>query len=254
MTNFNSQVFAIKTAEAGSKAIDFIYLVVFLLCMFFGFYMISDAVYIYSEADTSRVQSYKSQVLSPENGISGVDNKKFTEDVIGWLEIYDTTIDYPLMHGKDNSFYVNHDAFGDFSLSGAIFLDCSNKSDLSDKYNLIYGHHMQMEKMFGCLDRFLDDDYSKKHNKGCLTLKDDNVTTTIPLSLVAVVPTDMSDYVLFNIEETLKDPDAIDVHIKDLAKNTYDSFDATDRYVALSTCSEADGFNRLVVIFKVNES
>ncbi|MCR5793722.1 MAG: class B sortase, partial [Solobacterium sp.] len=68
------------------------------------------------------------------------------------LVIDDTGIDFPVMQGSDNTEYLTKDPDGNYSVCGSVFLDCRNSADLSDPYNLVYGHHMRGQYMFGALD------------------------------------------------------------------------------------------------------
>ena len=77
-------------------------------------------------------------------------------DVRGWLTIDGTHVDYPIVQGEDDMEYVNKGVYGEFSLSGTIFLDSENTSDFSDCYNLLFGHHMANGAMFGDVVRFTD--------------------------------------------------------------------------------------------------
>ena len=65
-------------------------------------------------------------------------------DVCGWLTIDGTHIDYPLVQGATNMDYINRDVYGEFSLSGAVFLDSRSKADFSDGYSIVYAHHMEI--------------------------------------------------------------------------------------------------------------
>lgn len=55
------------------------------------------------------------------------------------------------MQGEDNMEYLNKDPYGDYSLSGSIYMDSRNTSDMSDDYLLLYGHHMENDYMFGSI-------------------------------------------------------------------------------------------------------
>ncbi len=59
-----------------------------------------------------------------------------------------TKIDYPILQGEDNLTYINTDVYGDFALSGSIFLDSGCDRNFRGKYSLLYGHHMAEHKMF----------------------------------------------------------------------------------------------------------
>ena len=74
----------------------------------------------------------------------------------------------PVMQGKDNYEYLNKDPYGEFSLSGSIFLDARNDLDFEDDYSLIYGHHMEKGAMFGALDDFQDRAYFDQRRSGTI--------------------------------------------------------------------------------------
>ncbi|MFR3924329.1 MAG: class B sortase [Collinsella sp.] len=77
-------------------------------------------------------------------------------DVVGWVTIDGTNIDYPFVQGKDNQEYLNKNVLGESAVSGAVFLDTRNSRAMTDSYNLLYAHHMDNGAMFGDVDRFLD--------------------------------------------------------------------------------------------------
>ncbi len=64
-------------------------------------------------------------------------------DVVGWITLDGTDIDYPVLQGADNMTYVNRDVYGNFALSGSIYLAAECAADFTDPYSLIYGHHME---------------------------------------------------------------------------------------------------------------
>ena len=68
--------------------------------------------------------------------------------------------------------YINKNVYGEFELSGAIFLSCLNKDDFSDPYNLVYGHNMKNGGMFADVADFTNKEYFETHQKGKLYLTD----------------------------------------------------------------------------------
>lgn len=88
---------------------------------------------------------------------------KENEDTIGWLKIENTNIDYPVVKGKDNEFYLNHDFYGNKNSQGSIFMDFRNKIDLQDKHTIIYGHHMKNRTMFNDLNFYKDKEFFNKN-------------------------------------------------------------------------------------------
>lgn len=90
------------------------------------------------------------------------------KDTVAWLSIEDTGIAHPVVQGKDNFEYLDKAFTGEFYAGGTLFLDAGNQKVFSDVYNIIYGHHMAGGAMFGGLDRFLEQEYLKTHQKGLL--------------------------------------------------------------------------------------
>ena len=85
------------------------------------------------------------------------------EEVLGWICIPDTPINYPLMDGDDNSFYLQHAWDKIPSFYGSVFLEQSNSSDLSDFNTILYGHNMGDENIFGSLKHYSNLSYWQEH-------------------------------------------------------------------------------------------
>ena len=97
---------------------------------------------------------------------------KVNPDVVSWLTIYNTKIDYPVVQGKDDKEYLNKDAAGNYALWGALFISENNKSDYSDPYTLIYGHHVANGTMLGDIEKYKDVSFFNKNRKGVMVLPD----------------------------------------------------------------------------------
>jgi len=148
------------TAEdTGKKAIKIIdsivgnaLLTVIVIMVAFAFYALWDSNQIIKAADKSNYEVYKP--TKENEGKTFAELKAVNPEVIAWLDVYGTNIDYPVTQGEYNMKYVNTSAEGKYSISGAIFLDSGNSSDFSDFNNILYGHHMDKNVMFGELERF----------------------------------------------------------------------------------------------------
>lgn len=84
-------------------------------------------------------------------------------DLIGWLKIEGTDIDYPVLQCDDSEFYLNHDFYKEKNKNGSIFLDSDCNVVDRDINLIIYGHHMKSGNMFGNLDRYSNYKYFKEH-------------------------------------------------------------------------------------------
>ena|SRR5690625_4397154 len=89
---------------------------------------------------------------------------KQNEDVVGWITVDGTKIDYPILQAENNTKYLHHNFYLEESRAGSIFLDYRNDIRLIDEKNIvIYGHRMKDGSMFQHMTKFLDEDFFNKH-------------------------------------------------------------------------------------------
>lgn len=88
---------------------------------------------------------------------------KTNKNLIGWLKIDDTNIDYPVMQTVNNEYYLDHNTKQEKDKNGTLFLDKDCSITRTSTNYIIYGHHMKSGKMFGDLDNYKDEDFYKKH-------------------------------------------------------------------------------------------
>ena len=241
------------TAAAGNTLVTLLASLLAATLILYSGYVLYDNHMIEEQAFSGNweVMQYKPELK--ENGdadpLAQSDGmEEIKEDYRGWLTVNDTPIDYPVMQGPDDVYYSNHDIYGAFSLSGAIYLSAGNTPDLTDAYNLIYGHHMDNGAMFGSLDGYLEPDYFDAHREGVLV----SPAGVFDLNVFAVIQTDAYFKTVY---ETGPDRtvDEILLFLQDpQEKATVCRFDraAADgakKIVALSTCADATTNGRLVV-------
>lgn len=119
----------------------------------------------YQEAKTT-YQKLRRQVVKKDQNRERKINfnrlEKINPDVIGWIYVPGTKIDYPVVQGEDNEEYLHKTFDGKENSSGAIFMDKDGKSDFLADNNLIYGHHMKNGTMFADLLKFREKSFIKK--------------------------------------------------------------------------------------------
>lgn len=194
-----------------------------------------DNYYIYSHTLDTKIQRYK-----PGKSYSlTAEDSPMSDEMVAWITIDDTKIDYPVMQGSDNIKYLNTDPFGSYALSGSIFLDSRNSPDMSDYYSVVYGHHMERGRMFGALDYFLDRSYLEKHTSGTLIIGK-NAEATYPLEVFAVMKAQATDESIFEFKST---------DILGYIRSNSEAFLREDDkpIIALSTCSSGDMVTRTIV-------
>ena len=84
-------------------------------------------------------------------------------DVVAWIKLDDSVIDYPVAQCGDNDYYLKHLFNKDVNSSGCIFLDCRNSLDFSDRNSVIYGHHMKNGSMFSAITKYKEQSFFDEH-------------------------------------------------------------------------------------------
>ena len=93
-------------------------------------------------------------------------------DICAWIYIPGTDVDYPVLQGSDNAYYLNHDAYGEYSPDGSIFVDAGNNLDFEDFDTIIYGHNMSTGTMFKTLHNYEDDSFWESNRNVYIYLPD----------------------------------------------------------------------------------
>lgn len=125
-------------------------------------------------------------------------------DAIGWIVVPDTVINYPIVQGPDNEFYLHRSYDGEtswLSTGGTIFLDAGNKSDFSDKNNALYGHHMNDGSMFAAIAKWTNQDEFEGHR----TVYVLTPTMNYRLETFSIVLTNGSDEIVKTNFDTAED-------------------------------------------------
>jgi sortase B len=228
-----------------------IFLVVALLYGGFGLW---DTWMIYKNAGVdSDILKYKPTLSADEDAPNPTlsELQKINPDVVGWLTVDDTNIDYPIVQGKSNLEYLNKAVDGSFSLSGSIFLDCENADDFSDYYSLIYGHHMEGKVMFGELPEFKEQKYFEEHSTGTLFLPE----RTRNIQWFACVQTDAYDAHLFQptyVADDEAQSELLDYIRQEAVQYRDIGVTASDQIIALSTCEDTSTNGRLLLIGRLS--
>ena len=240
---------AAMAARVGNRILSIMAGILILLMLSYGMYSLWDTYKIYANSFADE------ELLKLRPTDDGADNptlkdlKKLNPDVKAWIQVPKTNIDYPVVQGQDDMEYINKNVYGEFELSGAIFLSCLNKDDFSDPYNLVYGHNMKNGGMFADVADFTNKEYFETHQKGKLYLTD----TTRKIRFFACMKVTAADAKIYhpdgyrkeNLKDLLDYIQANAVQYRDV--NVADE----NSLIALSTCSEAETNGRVVLIGKL---
>ncbi len=105
--------------------------------------------------------------------------RKINPEIIGWIHIDDTTIDYPVVQGTDNDYYLNHNVYKEETICGSIFMDKDNELGQPRQNYILYGHRMNDDSMFGHVSKFLKEDFFNEHPTFTLILEDGYYTCEV---------------------------------------------------------------------------
>ena len=240
-------------ARAGNRVLSVVVSILILVMLMYGGYSLWGTAMLYQGAFVSNdLLKYKP---SPENadGPTLAELAALNPDVRGWLTIDDTHIDYPVVQGKTDMDYINKDVYGEFSLSGSIFMDSRNAADFSDSYCLLYGHHMDNGAMFGDVVEFVDKAYFDGHRKGTLYLTDGSVYT---IELFACMEIDAFDSVVYQptAQEQGNIRPLLDYIREGAVRYRELGVAETGQVIGLSTCAEAQTNGRVVVFGRMKRA
>jgi len=170
------------------------------------------------------------------------------EDYAGWIYAPGTQIDYPIVHGEDNSYYLKRLFSGEKNSAGTLFIDYRNLGDFQDPNTLIYGHHMRNDSMFGTLTDYVDQAYFESHPLMLMM----NAEEIFLLELFAGYTTSDQDH-CYDI--AISDENDMAEFIKEAQrKSDFTSgvqVNAADRLVTLSTCAYVFEDARYILIGRI---
>ena len=176
-------------------------------------------------------------------------------DMVGWIKVEDTNINYPVMHTPDNpDFYLKHSFDKEYSDYGCPYVQENCDVQLPSDNVIIYGHHMKNGSMFCDLEKFKSEDFYKEHK----TISFNTLTDKCEYEIVAVFKTfvysdspEAFKYYRFVNAETSEQFDEYIAKCKELSLyDTGVSAEYGDKLITLSTCEYSRTNGRLVVVAK----
>ena len=166
------------------------------------------------------------------------------EDYRGWIKINNTNIDYSIVQGKDNSFYLDKDINKNYLSSGSIFMNYLNHG-FNDENTVLFGHHMRNKTMFAQLKKYKEKEFFYGDNDIVIEVENDKV---LKYKVFSAYVTDSKDnYIKTNFD----DKDQYKEFLEDIKnKSQYKSdidVNENDKIITLSTCSYEFNDARMVV-------
>lgn len=170
-------------------------------------------------------------------------------DVVGWLFNQNGVINYPIMKGEDNEYYLDHTINRKKNVNGSIFMNYLNSSDFSDNVSFIYGHSMKNGTMFATLLRYRNQSYYNAYPAFYLYTPNGNYK----IEIFSAYQTTVADKVFFSRFRTADNSELVS-HAFSKSKIRADvSVGKEDKIVVMSTCAHTSEDARFVVIGKLTQ-
>lgn len=196
-----------------------------------------------------RTKKTETPDILPEYEILYNQNKR----LIGWVQIADTNIDYPVMQTVDNEYYLEHDFEQNYDKNGCIFLDKDCNVVERSTNLIVYGHHMKSGTMFGQLDKYADKSFYQAHQ----TFRFDTIYEMGTYQVVYVFQAQVlaEDEIAFKYYQFIdaNSAEEFDSNMEAMAAMSLYDTGVTpvygDKLVTLSTCDRSQGAEgRFVVV------
>lgn len=248
-----------KSNNKFKKLLLLLLVIIFIFSIGYMFYYIynnnknkKDSTDILNEVkiDSTQVTEEKSEKMLKLEEL-----QKENNEIIGWLEIEGTNINYPVLQGTDNEFYMKNNYKKEKSKDGSIFLDKSYYWDIPSSNLLLYGHNNKNGIMFQDLLKYKNEDFYKEHTKIKFTTnKEDNVYEIISVFYSRVYYKSEKNvfryYYFVNANNEQEYNDFVNNAKKSSIYDTGINANYGDQLLTLSTCEYSQEDGRFVVVAK----
>ena len=187
-------------------------------------------------------------------GKTSIDDINFTElsrvnsDVVAWLIVDNTNINYPIVKTSDNDFYLNHNFNKINDSNGWIFMDYRNSGNMDDENTIFYGHNLMNKTSFGSISSIFTDKWYKNSNHSIVVVNANGRFTYKIFSVYYSEPD--SSYLQTNYNNSEQYLEFLNTLKSKSKYNFKEELNANDKIITLSTCTD-DNKGRKVVHAKL---
>ena len=196
------------------------------------------------------IQNVISIDIEEEKEVFKIDFEKLlsiNSDTIGWIRFNQDKINNPIVHTKDNSYYLKRSFEKESNQAGTIFMDYRNES-FNDRNVVLFGHSMLDDTMFGSLqDIFKNEFFDKNENNYIQIYNKDNELLTYQIFSYYIIEKEE-----YYITTSFKSDSDFNKFIDTITRRSYKKFDievsTSDNILTLSTCSGTGGTSKRKVV------
>lgn len=254
--------FNIEKPRKGKKIIKKIIIMLFILIIMAG--SIYLGISMVSEKSSSEAENVIEEVAIDETQITETKTarmlkleelQKINSDIVAYIQIEGTRINYPVVQGKDNDYYMRKTYKKKYSKDGSLFLDKEYDWSIPSSNLLIYGHNNGNGKMFVDLMQYRKESFYKKHKTIRFTTNKEDAIYEIIAAFDSQVyyKSDKNVfryYFFINAENEAQYNEYVNNSIKASLYNTGKTAKYGDQLLTLSTCAYHVKDGRFVVVAK----
>ena len=245
-----------KRLKKTHKFIIFILLIVIAVSIIYIANYYSDKEEVVQESEILNTIEIDETQITPEKTermLQVEELSKENSDIVGWIEIEGTNINYPVLQGEDNNFYMNRNFQKEESVYGSLFLDADFDWNNPSSNLLIYGHNIQDGSMFHNLLNYADEEYYKEHPNIRFTTAEEDATYEIIAAFRSRVyyksEQDVFRYYYFVNPESKEEYDEFVENAKEASLyDTGKTAEYGDQLLTLSTCEYSQEDGRFVIV------
>lgn len=237
-------------------------MIVFILALAYIINHLEEGEEIKQESDLLNTIEIEETQVTPQKTERMLQIEKLQEqnsDIVGWIEVEGTNINYPVLQGEDNSYYMNHNYKKEENTYGSIFLDKDYDWSIPSSNLLLYGHNLQNGELFHDILNYKDKSYYEEHPVIRFTTEKEDSEFEIISAFYSRVyyksETNVFRYYYFinaDNEEEYNEfiENAKEASIYDTGKTA----EYGDQLITLSTCSYHTEDGRFAVVARKNKS
>lgn len=160
--------------------------------------------------------------------------KKINSDVVGWIKINGTNINYPFVQSKDNKYYLTHSFSKSYNNAGWVFLDYRN-NNINNRNTIIYAHGRTDKTMFGTLRKVLNNGWINNTNNYVIKISTEKENSLWQIFSIYHIPT-TNDYLQTEFKDKREYQRFLNI-LKNRSNHNFNtSITSNDTILTLSTC------------------
>lgn len=209
-----------------------IVIIVFMIILVISLYLFIRDFLEYKESNDTIIELSESVIIEESDKekliIDWEKLESINKDIVGWIKIDNTKINYPILKDDDNLKYLKHSYDGKYNSNGSIFT--LNSNPFNDNVTVMYGHNMKSGIMFSELGKYMNEEFLKEHSSFEIYTKNQNYKATIFSCYSIGIVEEENNIKLLNFKDEIE-------YYKKASKYFIEDIDKIEKIVKLSTCS-----------------